>query len=117
MTADFPEINLATVERDLATNVRYRSIYFKLGPTAQMLLALDDHCLVREAYPTLDRIGPCDQTGAQTFKVTAPDAYTMASDLHERSLPGDGGFGHTASERRAARIAHDTIRRALQRSL
>lgn len=117
MTADFPEINLATVERDLATNVRYRSIYFKLGPTAQMLLSLDDRVLVREAYPSLERIGPHDQTGAQLFKVVAADAYVMASDLHERSLPGDSGFGHTPSERRAARIAHDTIRRALQRSL
>lgn len=113
----WPEINLVTVERHLATNARLRTIYIRLGATAQMLLALDDPALIREAYPTLEAVGPADSQGTQTYRVTAEDAWVIASDLHERSLGGDMGFGHTPAERRVAARAHDVVRRALAESL
>lgn len=74
---------------------------FSLSPKAQSILGVDDPMLVREAYPSLEFVQQA--RGQYIYTATRLDARTLCSDLNERSLPGEQGFGHTTYERDVCR--------------
>ena len=74
-------------------------ITFRISTTGQMLLALDDPQLIKEAYPSLKQVNY--RRGSAAYRATRDDARTVCDDLYQRANP-HSGFDEQANHRAAA---------------
>jgi hypothetical protein len=80
-------------------------IQFKLSDTVFFLLGLDDDGYTAQTYPSFASVS------RDGYTASTEDAKGILDSLVDRG--GDGGFEHSAAERRALNIAAAKLRAAI----